>query len=87
MAKDAGPVPSGVAASELSLIGTGVSREAVPWVGNEWLCPNCEMRIPPLRVQFLGKPPKYAHMLHDVIRCCWCRFAFSPMMEATVLRA
>lgn len=63
------------------------AKVPVPWTDdNTWLCPNCEKKIPALRVIFLGKPPKYAHMLHDIVKCCWCRFAFAPMQEATVLR-
>lgn len=73
-------------ASELALVEGGVEYVPVPWVGNHWVCPNCEEEIPPLRVVFLGKPPKYANMLHDIIRCCWCKFNFSPRSEATVLR-
>lgn len=83
--KDIHAVPTGVVTSELSLVGT-VERIPVPWSGNLWVCPSCEQSIPPLRVQVLGKPPKYAQMLHDVIRCCWCKFSFAPMMEAVVLR-
>lgn len=76
--------PTGISASELHLM--GAERIPVPWRGNSWFCPNCEQTIPPLRVQFLGKPPKYAHVLHDVIRCTFCKFTFSPAMEAFVLR-
>ena len=72
--KDMHAAPTGVVASELTLMGA-VEKVAFPWSGNEWLCPQCEQTIPPLRLQFRGKPPKYAHVLHDVIRCCWCKFS------------
>lgn len=70
----------------LDIVPGGARRVPVPWNGNEWLCPNCEKNIPPLRTVFLGKPPKYAAYLHDVVKCCWCKFAFAPKNEATVLR-
>lgn len=78
----------GLGADELSLV-EGVERVAVPppSIGNQWFCPNCEQAIPPLRVQFLGKPPKYQHALHDIIRCPFCKFCFAPVSEALVLRA
>ena len=83
--KDLHALPTGIAASELHLTGQA-QRVVVPWNGNEWMCPQCERIIPPLRVQVLGKPPKYAHVLHDVIRCCWCKFSFAPALEVYVLR-
>ena len=39
-----------------------------------------------MRVTFLGKPPKYANSLNDIIRCPLCGYIFSPRSEATVLR-
>jgi hypothetical protein len=78
----------GLVTDELALL-EGVDRVPIPPVsqGNQWLCPNCELLIPPLRVQFHGKPPKYRHSLHDIIRCPWCKFCFAPVNEALVLRA
>ncbi len=81
------PVPRrGVAATEVSLV-EGAQRVPVPFGGgNEYVCPQCEKSIPPLRTVFLSKPPKYSHVLNDVIKCANCKFIFSPRMEAYVLR-
>lgn len=48
-----------------------------PYVGNEYVCPNCNGVIPTRLLRTLNKPPRYAHLLNDVIRCCFCDFVFS----------
>ncbi len=50
---------------------------AVPFVGNEYVCPNCHGIIPTRLLRTLNKPPQYAHLLNDVIRCAFCDFVFS----------
>lgn len=85
MAGSSSNVPEGVRVSELTLV-EGAQRVAVPPKGNQWLCPNCEQLIPPLRIVFLGKPPKYREQLNDCIKCPHCKFIFSPRSEAIVLR-
>lgn len=85
--------PMGLQVSEIILDET-VERIPVPFsgVGNNWQCPQCEQVIPPRRVRFLGKPPKYAHMLNDVIQCTMlvdnrqCGYIFSPASEVLVIR-
>ena len=82
---NSGHTPQGVTVSELALM-DGAQRVPVPYGrGNDWVCPACEQIIPPTQVRFLGKPPRYAHLLNDVIRCT-CGFIFSPRSEALVLR-
>ena len=86
------PEPSPTSA--LALV-EGVQRVSVPppQLGNQYVCPQCEKPIPPLRLVFLGKPPNYAHLLNDVIKCTnrdeqgrECRYIFSYRSEAFVLR-
>lgn len=84
--------PEGVQTSELTLV-EGAERVSVPYGGgNQYVCPQCEKPIPPLRLVFLGKPPRYAHVLNDIIKCTnrddegrECRYIFSPRSEAVVL--
>lgn len=82
--------------SELALL-DDVQKVVVPFGdGRNWICPNCEARLSVvaegqdrLHALFLGKPPKYAHLLNDIIRCtgdAGCGFIFSPRSEAIVLR-
>jgi len=86
--------PEGQVVSELSLV-EGVRRVPVPPPnsGNQYICPQCERPIPPLRLVFLGKPPQYAHLLNDIIKCTnrdedgrECRYIFSYRSEVLILR-
>lgn len=78
--------PRMVRATDLDQVPGGAERVAVPWRGNRWVCPHCEVEIEPLDLLFYGKPPKYADLLHDIIKCPHCLCAFAPRSEATVLR-
>lgn len=79
--------PQEIVASELTLA-EGATTVAVPYTGgSEYVCPNCEQKIPNRRLVYLSKPPKFANALNDIVKCCWCRFHFSPRSEATILRA
>lgn len=51
--------------------------DVAPYVGNEYVCPNCRGVIPTRLLRPLNKPPRYAHLLNDIIRCCFCDFVFS----------
>ena len=86
--------PEALTVSELVLDET-VERIPVPWGGgNNWMCPSCEQVIPPRKVRFLGKPPKYAHVLNNVIQCSnmigtpprSCGYILSPASEVLVIR-
>ncbi len=48
-----------------------------PYVGNEYVCPNCNGIIQTYLLRTLFKPPSYAHLLNDIIKCCFCGFFFS----------
>lgn len=81
--------PQGTPTGELSLA-ENARRVPVPFGGgNEYVCPNCLEAIPNRRVIYLAKPPQFAHLLNDVIRCPRerCRFVFSPRSEAVVVRS
>lgn len=57
----------------------------VPYQGSDYVCPSCEQPIPTRKQIRMAKPAKYEHALHDVLKCPWCNFIFSPRQTATVL--
>lgn len=58
----------------------------VLFVGNEYVCPNCRAIIPTRKIVLMAKPPRFAHLLNDVIRCCYCNFIWSPDPMRTSIR-
>jgi hypothetical protein len=87
-----GPSSVGNEISEL-VLADGAQRVTVPWNAKEYICPACEQPIPNRRLIYLAKPPKYAHVLNDVLKCpsrlpsgAPCRFVFSPRSDVVVLR-
>lgn len=77
----------GAPTSELSLVDDRAREVPIPYGGgSEYLCPACEQHIPTRRQIRLSKPAKYETTLHDVLKCCYCNFIFSPKSTATVVR-
>lgn len=72
-------------AGELRLA-DGAMEVPVPYPGPEYVCPNCERKIPTRKQQNMAKPAKYAHALNDVMKCCWCSFIFSYRSTMYILR-
>lgn len=60
--------------------------EPTPYRGNEYVCPNCRSVIPTRKIALMAKPPRFAHLLNDIIRCCYCNFLFSYRRESVGLR-
>lgn len=55
----------------------GQSDDPVPYRGNEYICPQCRSVIPTRKLILMAKPPRFAHLLNDIIKCCYCNFLFS----------
>jgi hypothetical protein len=53
------------------------TEDPTPFRGNEYICPNCRAVIPTRKIVLMAKPPRFAHLLNDIIRCCYCNFLFS----------
>lgn len=75
-----------VTATELHLDDRAI-EVAVPYGGSEYKCPNCEQFIPTRKQNNLAKPAKYAHMLNDIQKCCFCNFLYSYRSRAVILRS
>ena len=87
--------PQGLTTDQLSLVPGGAQEVEILWRGNVWFCPFCEEEMRPSETTILGKPPRYAHMLYDIIRhdkrkgsgqTHGCGMSFAPKMRATVVR-
>lgn len=65
---------------------TADQKATPPLSGNRYVCPNCELVIPTRALWTLAKPPRYAHLLNDIIKCPNCNFMFSykPIHLTTV---
>jgi hypothetical protein len=50
----------------------------VPVYQNRWVCPFCERIIPIRLSSMITKPPNWAELLNDIIRCGMCGKHFSP---------
>lgn len=48
-----------------------------PLSGNRYVCPNCCKAIPTRQLVTLAKPPRFQHLLNDIIKCPHCNFMFS----------
>ena len=76
----------GAPASELSLADDRARRVPIPQGHSEYTCPSCEASIPTRRQIRMAKPANWETRLHDVLKCPFCNFIFSPRSEAIVVR-
>lgn len=63
----------------------GARQVSMPYIGEQYICPNCEKEIPTRKQRNMAKPAKYAHLLADVQRCPFCSFTFAYSNKAIVL--
>ena len=76
----------GTPASELRLADDRAREVPIPHGAAEYTCPACEVPIPTRRQIRMAKPAKFETQLHDILKCPFCNFIFSPKSSATVVR-